>query len=112
MTRQTEPPYVAQKIVNLIGYDMQIDLVKERTGNVVVDIENPAGKEGVQRLSFLLLAMSRHWIERKALAEALRLNYTAVNRWFHVDDIAVSYIYKIADLYGLTVKIKVVPIKQ
>ena len=97
---------LAQKIVNLIGYDMQIDLVKERPGNVVVDIENPVGKEGVQRLSFLTLAMSRYWIGRKELAEALGLNYTAVNRWFHVDDIAVSYIYKIADLYGLTVNIK------
>ena len=29
-----------------------------------------------------------------------------VNRWFKVDDIAISYLYKIAELYGLKVKIK------
>lgn len=88
-------------------------MIKDRIKAIIHDLRvDEALVEGVQRLSFLLLAMSRYWIERKALAEALGLNYTAVNRWFHVDDIAVSYIYKIADLYGLTVKIKVVPIKQ
>ena len=50
--------------------------------------------------------MSQYGIERKKLAERLELNYTGVNRWFKVDDIAISYLYKIAELYGLKVKIK------
>lgn len=28
-------------------------------------------------------------------------NYTGVNRWFKVEDIALTYIYEIAKLYGL-----------
>ena len=27
-----------------------------------------------------------------------------MNRWFKVDDISISYIYRIAELYGLDVK--------
>ena len=71
-----------------------------------MDIEGLVGKDGLQRLAFLRIAMSQYGIERKALAEQLELNYTGVNRWFKVDDIAISYIYKIAELYGLKVKIK------
>ena len=71
-----------------------------------MDIEGLVGKDGLQRLAFLRIAMSQYGIERKKLAEQLELNYTGVNRWFKVDDIAISYIYKIADLYGLKVKIK------
>jgi len=33
-------------------------------------------------------------------------SHTGLNRWFKVDDIAISYLFKIADLYGLTVKVK------
>ena len=75
---------------------------------MVTDIEGLVGKDGIQRLAFLRVAMSQYGIERKKLAEQLELNYTGVNRWFKVDDIALSYIYKIADLYGLKVKIKAI----
>jgi len=44
---------------------------------------------------------------RKDLASKLGIGYTGVNRWFKVDDIAISYIYRIAELYGLEVKVKV-----
>ena len=46
-------------------------------------------------------AMGQYGIQRKDLAEKLGLNYTGVNRWFKVDDISISYIYSIAELYGL-----------
>ncbi len=82
---------VAQEMASRLGYDLSYRLVKENgpARDVVLDIE------GLE-----------YGIERKALAEQLDLNYTGVNRWFKVDDIALSYLYKIAELYGLKVKIK------
>lgn len=98
----------AQEVAAKLGYDLSIRLESENAPqrNVIVDIEGLVGKDGLQRLAFLRIAMSQYGIERKALAEQLELNYTGVNRWFKVDDIAISYIYKIAELYGLKVKIK------
>ena len=100
----------AQEVAAKLGYDLSIRLESENAPqrNVIVDIEGLVGKDGLQRLAFLRIAMSQYGIERKALAEQLELNYTGVNRWFKVDDIAISYIYKIAELYGLKVKIKAV----
>ena len=98
----------AQEVAAKLGYDLSFRLESENAPqrNVIVDIEGLVGKDGLQRLAFLRIAMSQYGIERKKLAEQLGLNYTGVNRWFKVDDIAVSYIYKIAELYGLKVKIK------
>ena len=99
---------VAQEMASRLGYDLSYRLVKEdgQARDVVLDIEGLVGKDGLQRLAFLRVAMGQYGIERKALAEQLDLNYTGVNRWFKVDDIALSYLYKIAELYGLKVKIK------
>ncbi len=98
----------AQEMASRLGYDLSYRLEKEETESrdVVLDIEGLVGKDGLQRLAFLRVAMSQYGIERKKLAEQLGLNYTGVNRWFKVDDIAISYLYKIAELYGLKVKIK------
>ena len=41
------------------------------------------------------------------MASKLGIGYTGVNRWFKVDDIAISYIYRISELNGLEVKVKV-----
>ena len=99
---------VAQEMASRLGYDLSYRLVKEdgQARDVVLDIEGLVGKDGLQRLAFLRVAMGQYGIERKALAEQLDLNYTGVNRWVKVDDIALSYLYKIAELYGLKVKIK------
>lgn len=98
----------AQEMASRLGYDISYRLEKEgaETRDVVLDIEGLVGKDGLQRLAFLRVAMSQYGIERKKLAEQLELNYTGVNRWFKVDDIAISYLYKIAELYDLKVKIK------
>lgn len=98
---------VAQEMASRLGYDLSYRLEKEDgVRDVVSDIEGIVGKDGIQRLAFLRVAMKQYGIERKKLAEQLGLNYTGVNRWFKVDDIAISYLYKIAELYGLKVKIK------
>jgi len=98
---------VAQEMASRLGYDLSYRLEKEDgVRDVVTDIEGLVGKDGIQRLAFLRVAMKQYGIERKKLAEQLGLNYTGVNRWFKVDDIAISYLYKIAELYGLKLKIK------
>ena len=61
------------------------------------------------RLAFLRVAMKKYGITRKDLADRLGLNYTGVNRWFFIDDMAISYIFKIAELYGLKVKTSIKP---
>ncbi len=43
------------------------------------------------RLAFLRVAMGQYGIQRKTLAEQLGIGYTGLNRWFKVDDIAISY---------------------
>lgn len=98
----------AQEIANKLGYDLSFRLESEdaQQRNVIMEIEGLVGKDGLQRLAFLRVAMSQNGIERKDLAEKLGISYTGVNRWFKVDDIAISYLYKIAELYGLKVKIK------
>ena len=55
------------------------------------------------------IALKKYGISRKDLAEKLGLNYTGVNRWFHVDDIAISYIFDIAEIYDLKVKTTIKP---
>lgn len=104
----------AQEIAGKLGFDLSFRLEDENASgrDVIVDIEGLVGKDGLQRLAFLRVAMSRYGIERKALAEKLDIGYTGVNRWFKVDDIAISYIYKIAELYGLKVKIKAIVKKK
>ncbi len=98
---------LAQEIAGKLGYDLSYRLEKEGdTSNVVTEIEGLVGKDGLQRLAFLRIAMSRYGIERRQLAEDLGFNYAGIGRWFRVDDIAISHIYRIAELYGLNVKIK------
>ena len=97
----------AQEVAGKLGYDLSIRLESESgPKNVLVEIEGLVGKDGLSRLAFLRVAMSQYGLERKKMAEDLGLNYTGVNRWFKVDDIAISYIYRIAELYGLKVKIR------
>ena len=104
----------AQEMASRLGYDLSYRLEKEgaESRDVVLDIEGLVGKDGLQRLAFLRVAMSQYGIERKKLAEQLGLNYVGVNRWFKVDDIAISYLYKIAELYGLKVRIKASIVKS
>lgn len=66
---------------------------------------------GLKRLAFLRVAFALYDIKRTTVAEDLGLNITGVNRWFRVDDMSISYIFKIAELYGLKVRITATPKK-
>lgn len=98
----------AQEIADKLGYRLIFNLENETSDNasVVLNIESMVGESGLNRLAFLQIAMKVNGIQRKTLAEQLDLHYTGVNRWFKVDDIAISYIFKIAELYNLKVVIK------
>ena len=104
----------AQEIASLLGYTLSFSLEKEgnSTSKVVLEIEPLVGSGGLKRLAFLRIAMGLYGIERKKLAEQLGISYNGVNRWFKVDDISISYIFKIAELYGLRVCITATPKKE
>lgn len=97
---------VAQAAAAELGCDLTFALEREEasTSPLVMDIESLVGQNGLTRLAFLRVAFSMYGISRKDVAEKLGLNYTGVNRWFRVDDIAINYIFKIADCYGLKVR--------
>ena len=97
----------ALEIADKLGYTLAFSLEKDgaSTSNVIVDIEPLVGVHGLKRLAFLRVAMGLYGIERKKLAGQLGISYNGINRWFKVDDISISYIFKIAALYGLKVKV-------
>ena len=101
----------AQEIFSRYGYILSFALEKEQqsTDAVIIDIQPLVSPGGLKRLAFLRVAFALYGINRKALAEALDLNLAGVNRWFRVDDIAISYIFEIAELYGLKVRITATP---
>jgi hypothetical protein len=99
----------AQEIASRLGYDLSFRFEKAdgvSGQKAYIEIENLVNESGLMRLAFLRLAMGQYGIQRKTLAEQLGIGYTGLNRWFKVDDIAISYLFKIADLYGLTVRVK------
>ena len=103
----------AQEIADKMGYTLSFRLESENqpTDNVSIEVQDlikatPGAQLSVKRMSFLRLAMSVYNMDRKTIAEKLDLAPAAVTRWFAVDDIYVSYIYKIAELYGLKVNIR------
>ena len=98
----------AQEIAYRLGCSVLFMLEKEDASSAsatLLDLESLVNGKGLARLAFLRVAMGQYGIERKDLASKLGIGYTGVNRWFKVDDIAISYIYKIAELYGLKVKV-------
>ena len=100
----------AQEIASRLGCTLRFSLDKAGDAPASVtlmDIESLVNAKGLSRLAFLRVAMGQYGIERKDLASKLGIGYTGVNRWFKVDDIAISYIYRIAELYGLEVKVKI-----
>lgn len=105
----------AQEIASRLGCSVQFMLEKADASSAsaaLLDLESLVNGKGLARLAFLRVAMGQYGIERKDLASKLGIGYTGVNRWFKVDDIAISYIYKIAELYGLEVKVKLAATKQ
>lgn len=104
----------AQEIFDKFGYNLTFSLEKEQqsTQDVIIDIQPLVSSGGLKRLAFLRVAFALYDIKRTTVAEDLGLNITGVNRWFRVDDMSISYIFKIAELYGLKVRITATPKKE
>lgn len=103
----------AQEIADKMGYQLsfRLDSPDKPQENVSIEVEQlikstPGAQLSVKRMSFLRLAMSIYDMDRKTIADKLGLAPAAVTRWFAVDDIYVSYIFKIAETYGLHVSVK------
>lgn len=101
----------AMQIVDRLGYELSFSLDRENPSSplCVVEIELSQDQDNVGRLAFLRVAMKKYGITRKDIADRLGLNYTGVNRWFFIDDMAISYIFKIAELYDLKVRTTIKP---
>lgn len=100
----------AEAMASKLGYELIFTLNgkkrKQRADKLVMELEGIVGDDAkLQRLAFLQIAMKLNGIERKVLAQQLGLNYTGVNRWFKVDDISISYLFRIAELYNLKVDV-------
>lgn len=105
-----------QDFIESRGYVMNLSLDRglERRGSAWVEIQgliksNPDMPIKLRRLSFLDVALKRYGIEKKDLARRLDMSYNGVLRWGVCDDISIEYIFRIAELYGFEVTIRIVP---
>jgi len=103
----------AQEIAEKMGYRLsfRLEAVDQPQENVSIEVEQlikatPGAQLSVKRMSFLRLAMSIYDMDRKTIADHLGLAPAAVTRWFAVDDIYISYIFRIAEAYNLHLSIK------
>ena len=101
--------------INRKGYELSFELIKKSTKKsekVMINIETREAtpEDSVcRRLLFLHSALSKMGVSRVQLAKDLGLTYNTVRHWFVEDNIYVSHIFNIADLYGLQVCISIKP---
>ena len=88
-----------ENYINSKGYDLAIEL---KGATVSPDA-------GCRRVRFLQTALAKQGISKVRVAKDLGMKANSVRHWFAVDDIYVSYIFKIAELYGLKVSIDIKP---
>jgi len=100
-----------EQYINLKGYDLVIELKKQSPApksNVSISIERKTpdvDDTSCRRLLFLLEAMAKEGVTKVQLAKDMELKYNTVRHWFIVDDIYISHIFRIANLYGLDIDI-------
>ena len=101
------------KFINGCGYKIEFALqpISNEVGDALVTINAKAipATVGDKTLSFLDEAIDRYGIQRKEAAAKLGLTYTSLYYWFKHDDVFISYIYKIAEAYGLKLIINIDP---
>lgn len=104
-----------EQYINLKGYDLVISLKKQSVNPnsaVSINIERKTPEPddtSCRRLLFLLAAMAKNGITKVQMAKDLDLKYNTVRHWFIVDDIYISHIFRIANLYGLQISIDIKP---
>lgn len=103
---------LVHRLFDSCGYEIVFSYLKEDTPEhipVTVDMtvlppDNP------KRLAFMDTALKRCGLDRVALAERLHIGKSTVYHWFRTDDCFISYIYKVAELTGLRLAIRIRPL--
>ena len=62
-----------------------------------------------KRLEFLASALKRYNIYREDISPKMGIGNTTIYYWLSHDDVFISYIYKLAEVAGLKVAIKITP---
>ena len=62
-----------------------------------------------KRLEFLASALKRYNIYREDISPKMGIGNTTIYYWLSHDDVFISYIYKLAELAGLIVTIRITP---
>lgn len=114
----------AKQVLTILGYQLEFE-IKERTSLRQVDpryklvvpddlrrnlergfIEE---KDRNKNLTFLLEFMARNNLSKNKLAQAVGLFPAAVTQWFDTDDVSISYLFKIGEIYDAEIIFIVMP---
>ena len=102
----------AKFLIKANGYNLNVRLIpKEQTDankGYIVTLPNIKKKpEEPKNLSFLKEFMTSVGESQYAVADKLHVTQAAVNAWFKTDDILISYIVKIKEVYNLDLEFRI-----
>ena len=103
---------VIYKLFEVYGYKIEFDLIKERTSEgepAKVEMQVQRKQKTGKRLEFLASALKRYNIYREDISPKMGIGNTTIYYWLSHDDVFISYIYKLAELAGLKVTIRITP---
>jgi transcriptional regulator with XRE-family HTH domain len=103
---------VIYKLFEVYGYKIEFDLIKERTSEgepAKVEMQVQRKQKTGKRLEFLASALKRYNIYREDISPKMGIVNTTIYYWLSHDDVFISYIYKLAELAGLKVTIRITP---
>lgn len=104
----------AKQIVSIAGYKLDVEFndkasaTKETPGYSLIlpddlreNLERGVLKNGSQyeNLTFLKKFLSRNNLSYRKLAQKIGMSAGAVETWFCIDDMAISYLYRIKDAF-------------
>ena len=103
---------VIYKLFEVYGYKIEFDLIKERNSEgepAKVEMQVQRKQKTGKRLEFLASALKRYNIYREDISPKMGIGNTTIYYWLSHDDVFISYIYKLAELAGLKVTIRITP---
>lgn len=117
----------AKEIVGIAGYQLDIDLLEkdrpamEELGYTLIlpeDLQENLKRGGPHRktknvnLAFLQDFLYRNRVSRRRMAEAIDQSAGCVETWFNSDDIAISYLFRIKEVYPVELIFTISPNKK
>lgn len=106
----------ARSIVDTIGYKLDIRF----TDKVQPEQEDPAylvhlpsdikkTENKYENLGFLMDFLKAHAVTQRGLADKIGMSPGAVFTWFKLDDIAISYLNRIKDVFDVNLEFSILP---